>query len=78
MGDSPQEKPASTRVSPLTQYTINLNEDGPVVPFFEAHAAAMAAEFIDEDEVILAENDFTIWQPFNTPREVVGLSLTPP
>ena len=77
MGDSPQEKPIPTRVSPLTQYTINMDENGPIVPFFEAHAAAIASEAID-DEIILTENDFTIWQPSNAPQEVAGLFLTPP
>ena len=77
MGDSPQEKSKVIRVSPLTQYAIRVEEGLPSVPFFEAHAAAIAAETTD-DEIILHENDFTIWQPSNPPQEVLGVLLTPP
>lgn len=77
MGDSPQEKTKVIRVSPLTQYTIQVENGVPSVPFFEAHAAAIAADASD-NEIILHENDFTIWQPSNPPQEVLGLHLTPP
>ena len=77
MGDSPQEKTKVIGVSPLTQYAIQINDNVPTVPFFEAHAAAIAAESTDS-EIILHENDFTIWQPSNPPQEVLGLLLTPP
>ena len=77
MGDSPQEKTKVIRVSPLTQYAIQMENGVPTVPFFEAHAAAIAANASD-NEIILHENDFTIWQPSNPPQEVLGLHLTPP
>lgn len=77
MGDSSQDKSKVIRVSPLTQYTIRMDDDVPSVPFFEAHAASIAAETTD-NEIILHENDFTIWQPSNPPQEVLGLLLTPP
>ena len=69
---------ASAHVSPLTQYSINVDENSPVVPFFEAHIAAIAAD-VSSDEIILSEHDFTVWQVSNPPSETSqGLLLTPP
>lgn len=81
MGDPPQDNLDNTRtahVSPLTQYSINVDEHSPSVPFFEAHIAAIAANS-SNDEVILSEQDFTVWQVSNPPSETSqGLLLTPP
>ena len=81
MGDPPQDNSDNTRiahVSPLTQYSINVDENLPTVPFFEAHIAAIAADS-SSDEVILTERDFTVWQTSNPPSETSqGLLLTPP
>ena len=72
------DRTKSTNVSPLTQYSINLDESEPTIPFFEAHTAAIAADAGDS-EIILGEEDFTIWQTSNAPVETSqGLLLTPP
>ena len=81
MAEGPQDKPEQTQtthVSPLTQYSINIDGSTPTVPFFEAHTAAIAAE-ASSDEVILNEQDFTVWHVSNAPVESSqGLLLTPP
>lgn len=78
MVDSTSTTKGTPTVTPHTQYSINVDENGPVVPFFEAHAAAMASD-ASSTSVLLNEQDFTIWQPSTAPQEtVVGLNLTPP
>ena len=68
----------STLVPSLTQYSINLDENGPLVPFFEAHTLALASDGA-ESEILLSDRDFTIWQRPTTPQECsLGLLLTPP
>ena len=82
MGDtpptSPKEASPTVLVSPLTSYSIPMDEYGPAIPFFEAQQAFVEAERVP-DEIILSEHDFTIWQLPPTPvNGSIGLQITPP
>ena len=77
MVESTSSTKSTPTVTPHTQYSINIDENGPMVPFFEAHASAAASDS-SSASVLLNEQDFTIWQPLTTPQEsTIGLFLTP-
>ena len=78
MVDSTSSTKSTPSVTPHTQYSINIDENGPTVPFFEAYATAAASDS-SSTSVLLNEQDFTIWQSLAPPQEsTIGLILTPP
>ena len=68
-----------TELSSRITHSIIVRDAEPAVPFFQAQLNVVESTNSDVSEVILGEQDFTIWQ--QAPPTVVlasGLNYTPP
>ena len=70
---------AETELSSRITHSIVVRDAEPAIPFFQAQLNVAESTSSDVSEVILGEQDFTIWQ--QAPPTVIlasGLSYTPP
>ena len=75
---SSEEAAPPTTVSPMTSYSLAMNETGPSIPFFEAQQLHSSAEVVSS-EIILSDRDFTVWQLPQSPFPgTTGVQMTPP